>query len=103
MKNKYKPNFYWHLGFLLVIAVEIWLMSRATFGSNIVATILGCFGGIVLLGLGRANNLARFMDSGGRYVEWPILKADSVLNLLYATGWTVGMINFGFVALELSR
>ena len=103
MLNPHKPNFIWHLIFLLAIGVELWLMSRATFNANLAATAIGCFAGTLTLGLGRADNMSRFMNSGGRYIEWPAISADRALNVLFIAGWLLGMVNFVFVAKELSR
>lgn len=88
---------------IALIATEVIFMSRASFSGNVIAAILGCVVGVVVLGFGRANNLSRFMSSGGRYVEWSPIGADRLLTWTSAAAWVVGIVNIFYVAWELSR
>lgn len=71
--------------------------------SNIFASVVGCVVGIVILGFGRAHNMSRFMNSRGRYTEWPLVSANAALTWLAAVSWALGITNFYFVAKELAR
>lgn len=101
--NRHKPNALWNILMIVLIVVELVLMSRATMGGNLAAAFIGCIAGVIVLGFGRANNLTRFMNSGGRYTEWSPFGADQILTGSSIAAWVVGMVNFYFVALELSR
>lgn len=98
-----RPSPGWHVSLLVLIALEAWLMSNVAVVSNVIAAGVGCIAGIVILGLGRAHNMARFMNSGGRFIEWPLVSANTALTWLAAAAWAMGIFNFYFVAKELAR
>lgn len=96
-----RPEVVWHLGAILLIAVQLVATKIGTFSSNLFAALLGLLASVVLLGLSRARDARRRAD--GRFTDWGLVSSASCMSLLTLASWAIGVANVFFVAKELTR